>query len=61
MEDAIIVIILSAIVLGIVLYLWRAKKRGKKCVGCPYAEECNDACHCTHKTKSDGKTQNEAE
>ncbi|MBQ2890028.1 MAG: FeoB-associated Cys-rich membrane protein [Clostridia bacterium] len=38
-------IILTAILLIIVgsisLYLYKAKKRGEKCIGCPYAKECN--------------------
>ena len=44
MENIIIVVILAAIVCGIVLYLRRAKKRGEKCIGCPYAKECGGHC-----------------
>jgi hypothetical protein len=44
MENAIIVTILVLIVGGIALYLWKAKKRGEKCIGCPYAKQCNQKC-----------------
>ena len=44
MEDIIIIAILLAIVGGIGWYLYRAKKRGQKCIGCPYAKECGGNC-----------------
>lgn len=40
MENIIIVLILLIIAGSILGYLIRAKKRGQKCVGCPYAKEC---------------------
>ena len=40
MENAIIVIILLCIVAGIVYYLYKAKKRGETCIGCPFAKQC---------------------
>lgn len=40
MENVVLIVILSLIVLGIVLFLVRAKKRGEKCIGCPYAKQC---------------------
>ena len=33
------------IVGGAVLYIVLAKKRGEKCVGCPYAKQCGGKCH----------------
>lgn len=37
-------IILAAVIVVIVgsaaFYLYKAKKRGEKCVGCPYAKQC---------------------
>lgn len=44
MENVIVVVILAAIVGGIALYLWRAKKQGAKCVGCPYCKSCGGHC-----------------
>ena len=44
MENVVIVIILAAIASGIVMYLLKAKKRGEKCIGCPYAKNCGGHC-----------------
>ena len=44
-------IILFAILLiagGAGLYLYKAKKRGEHCVGCPYAKQCRKKdCNCS--------------
>ena len=45
MENVIVVVILVAIAAGIIWYLIRAKKRGEKCVGCPYAKQCGSKCN----------------
>ncbi len=44
MENVIVVVILVAIAAGIIGYLVRAKKRGEKCVGCPFAKQCGGKC-----------------
>jgi len=44
MEDVIIILILAAIIGSIVWYLHKAKKRGEKCIGCPYAKGCSGKC-----------------
>ena len=44
MENIIVISILVVITAGIIFYLIRAKKRGEKCVGCPYAKQCNTKC-----------------
>ena len=43
---AVVVLTLSAAV----FYIVRAKKRGEKCVGCPYAKQCGGNCNgrCSH-------------
>lgn len=46
MKDFIIIAVILLIVIGIVMYLIRAKKRGEKCIGCPYAKECGSKCNC---------------
>lgn len=38
--NIILVIVLVCIVGAIIFYLYRAKKRGEKCIGCPYAKQC---------------------
>lgn len=61
--DALINIIVGAIVLliigGAVFYLVRAKKRGQKCVGCPYSKQCGGACGCKDEKKPKEKKTSE--
>ena len=45
METIIVAVLLVLIICGISVYLIRAKKRGKKCVGCPYANGCQGKCN----------------
>ena len=40
MIDLLIILVLLAIAGGIIFYLYKAKKRGETCIGCPYAKEC---------------------
>lgn len=44
MENVIIILVLLAIVTGIICYLIRAKRKGEKCIGCPYAKQCGSKC-----------------
>ncbi len=44
MENVIVILILLAIATGIIWYLIRAKRKGDKCVGCPYAKLCGSKC-----------------
>ena len=46
MENYIIIVVLLAIVGLSAFYVYKAKKKGKKCIGCPYGGSC-DAC--THR------------
>ena len=56
-------IAIAAIVLTLsaaVFYIVRAKKRGEKCVGCPYAKQCGGNCNggCGHtEAKKDNDKQ----
>ncbi len=48
MTDVIIILILAVIIFLASYYVYRTKKKGKKCVGCPYADckSCsNEACN----------------
>ena len=38
--DYIAIAVIALIVGAAVFYIVRAKKRGEKCVGCPYAKQC---------------------
>ena len=45
-------IAIAAIVLIVgaaIFYIIRAKRRGEKCVGCPYAKQCSSKHNCNHK------------
>ncbi len=45
--DIIIAVIILIIVGGAVYYIYRAKKDGQKCIGCPYSKECGkEKCSC---------------
>ena len=44
MENVLIILLVAAIIAGIVIYLIRARKRGEKCIGCPYAKQCGGKC-----------------
>ncbi|MBR6522040.1 MAG: hypothetical protein IKT47_05165 [Oscillospiraceae bacterium] len=47
MENAIIIVVVAAIIAGIVAYLVRAKKKGATCIGCPHAKQCGGkSCSC---------------
>ncbi len=47
MENIVVICILAAITGGIIGYLVRAKKKGKTCIGCPYAHRCQGKCDST--------------
>ncbi len=45
MENVIIIAVLVVIIGLAAAYLYKAKKRGDKCIGCPYAKNCKGGCH----------------
>lgn len=42
--DVIVALLLAAIIGGAALYIKKAKKRGQKCIGCPYGKTCGGCC-----------------
>ena len=44
LTDIIVLLIVAAVIGAICFYLWRQKKKGVKCIGCPYAKECGGKC-----------------
>lgn len=49
MVDDIIIIIVIVLIIGFsILYLIKQKKKGRKCIGCPYCDSC-DKNKCTPK------------
>lgn len=47
MIDIILIVVLAALIGGAGYYIYRAKKRGQKCIGCPYAGK--EGCSCGKK------------
>ena len=43
-SDIIIILILVIIIGGVIRYIYKAKKRGETCIGCPYAKQCGGKC-----------------
>lgn len=39
--DVILTIVIVAVIAFAGLFLYRAKKRGEHCVGCPHSKECS--------------------
>ncbi len=47
MENVIIILILTLVLGGAGIYIYKSKKKGQKCIGCPYAGECSkNNCEC---------------
>ncbi|MBE7032167.1 MAG: FeoB-associated Cys-rich membrane protein [Ruminococcaceae bacterium] len=44
MTNIIIVLVLIAIVALATCYICKEKRRGSKCIGCPYSKSCNGGC-----------------
>lgn len=47
MENLILILVLLAIVVAAGIYIYKAKKSGKKCIGCPNSASCGSRnCSC---------------
>ena len=56
MIDVLILVALAGILGGAGYYVYRAKRRGQKCIGCPASGGCSGACSsckaaCSHNKK----------
>ena len=49
MINIIIILVIVAIVGAAVAYIVKEKKRGVKCIGCPYAQQCAKRGNCAEK------------
>ena len=56
MTDVILILILALIVGLAAGYIYREKKKGRACIGCPHAGTCG-GCAC-NQTKKEHHTQN---
>jgi hypothetical protein len=53
MENFIIIAVLVVILGAAIGYIVKAKKRGEKCIGCPYAKKCCKKIDCCDKNAKD--------
>lgn len=53
MKDIILALIIIAIVGGACIYIYKEKKQGKKCIGCPYANDCSALAKCNCNSKGE--------
>ena len=53
MTDILVLAVIALIVGGAALYIYKAKKSGVKCVGCPHAKTCSSIKH-TRRTSISG-------
>ncbi len=44
MTDLIVILVLALILGGAAGYIWKAKKSGRKCIGCPDSAGCSGNC-----------------
>ena len=50
MKDIIVLAVIAGILLLAGMYIYRSKKKGKKCIGCPDSGTCTGCCTgCDHK------------
>ena len=46
----IVILLIVAAVLGLsVWFIYKSKKAGKKCIGCPHSDTCTGGCGCNEK------------
>lgn len=53
--DIIAIAVIALIVGGALFYIIRAKKRGEKCIGCPYSKQCSGNCNGDCNSKKENK------
>lgn len=46
MVDFLLVAVIVAILVGVVLFIRRSRKKGVKCIGCPDGGQCSGKCAC---------------
>ena len=44
MENIVIIAIVVVIVAAVSVYIVKQKKKGRKCIGCPYGGNCSGSC-----------------
>lgn len=51
--DILIIAIIAVIIGSVLLYIYRAKKKGVKCIGCPNSGSCSGNCGSCNRCESD--------
>ena len=51
MGDIIVLAILAIVIVTIIVYIYRAKKNGQKCIGCPHSKQCSGCGGCQSNNK----------
>ena len=50
--DNLILILVLVLIIGLAAFaVYRSKKNGRKCIGCPDSGSCSGCCGCAQKTK----------
>lgn len=57
--DIIVIVAIILIIGGAAAYIIRAKKKGKKCIGCPYADSCSSCLKGCGRSGDDKKAKEE--
>lgn len=55
--DIIVLLMIALVVGGAIFYIICAKRRGQRCIGCPYAKTCSGSCSCSHAYSSKEKNE----
>ena len=51
MTNVLIIAVVVIVVAAAAVYMYRAKKKGAKCIGCPASGNCSAGCPgCTHRS-----------
>lgn len=50
------ILIIALVVGGAVAYIVKAKRKGQKCIGCPYEKSCSGGCAHKNESKESKKT-----
>ena len=57
LADLIIIFIVAGLVTAACLYIYKEKKKGRHCIGCPMAGKCPKHRACANSVKGYGNTQ----
>lgn len=51
--DIVLLGIIAFAVGGAIYYVYKEKKAGKRCIGCPHSGTCSGGCSCSNEKKAD--------